>query len=63
MVPFSINPIEATANLASAVGFLYANTQTEAVIGVVDGYTPVGVEGDKDRKERHEFLRRIGYKK
>jgi adenosine/AMP kinase len=37
--------------------------QGRAVIGVVDGYSPLGVEGEEDKKERREFLRRIGYKK
>jgi adenosine/AMP kinase len=37
--------------------------QGRAVVGVVDGYTPLGVEGDEDKKERHGFLRKIGYKK
>lgn len=34
-----------------------------SVLGIVDGGTPLGVEGDLDRKERHEFLRKIGYKR
>lgn len=37
--------------------------QGRAIIGVVDGFTPIGVEGDKDIAERRMFLRRIGYKK
>jgi len=37
--------------------------QGRAVLGVVDGYTPLGVESEDDRRERYEFLRRIGYKK
>lgn len=37
--------------------------QGRSVVGVVDGYTPLGVEGEEDKKERYEFLRRIGYKK
>jgi len=32
------------------------------VIGVMDGYKPLGVENDEDKKERKEFLRKIGYK-
>jgi len=38
-------------------------TQGRAIIGVVDGYTPLGVETDEDKRERKEFLRKIGYKK
>lgn len=40
-------------------------TQTEqgrAVLGVVDGSSPKGVEGPDEAKRRHEFVRRIGYK-
>lgn len=33
------------------------------VLGVVDGQTPLGIEGDEDKTERREFLRRIGYKR
>ncbi len=32
------------------------------IIGVIDGGTPQGVEGEKEIAERKEFLRRIGYK-
>ncbi len=32
------------------------------VIGVIDGDSPKGVEGEKDRAERHAMLRRFGYK-
>lgn len=33
------------------------------ILGVVDGTSPKGVEGSEDRKEREEFLRKIGYKR
>ncbi len=36
--------------------------QGRAIIGVVDGYPPLGVENEEKRKERKEFLRKIGYK-
>lgn len=32
------------------------------VIGVIDGASPAGVEGEKDRADRHAMLRRFGYK-
>ncbi|MCD6244544.1 MAG: adenosine-specific kinase [Candidatus Korarchaeota archaeon] len=32
------------------------------ILGVIDGGTPTGVEGEKDVKERIEFLRKMGYK-
>ncbi len=34
-----------------------------AILGVVDGYKPKGVEGPEEIKERKEFLRKIGYKR
>jgi adenosine/AMP kinase len=34
-----------------------------AIIGVVDGLTPVGIEGDADVEKRRAFLRTIGYKR
>ena len=34
-----------------------------AVIGIIDGSSPVGVEGEPEQKERHALLRRFGYKK
>ncbi len=34
-----------------------------AVLGVVDGFTPKGIETEKDVQERKDFLRMIGYKK
>ena len=33
-----------------------------AILGVVDGESPVGVEGPHDREARHRFLRDIGYR-
>ena len=37
--------------------------QGRGVLGVIDGQTPLGIEGDDDKKERREFLRKIGYKR
>jgi adenosine/AMP kinase len=36
--------------------------QGKAVLGVVDGSSPKRVEKIRDKKEREEFLRKIGYK-
>jgi hypothetical protein len=33
------------------------------VVGVIDGNSPKGVEGPADIRARHEFLRKIGYKR
>ncbi len=56
--------VELYVATANPVQVIVAETnQGRAIIGVVDGYTPVGVEGDEDKKKRYEFLRKIGYKK
>lgn len=34
-----------------------------AIIGVIDGYSPKGIECQENVKERKEFLRKIGYKR
>ncbi|MGC8570078.1 adenosine-specific kinase [Caldivirga sp.] len=36
--------------------------ERRGVIGVVDGYSPLGVEGPEDAKERKELVRKFGYK-
>jgi hypothetical protein len=33
------------------------------VLGVMDGISPKGLESEGDKKERSEFLRKIGYKR
>ncbi|MEM0198740.1 MAG: adenosine-specific kinase [Desulfurococcaceae archaeon] len=37
--------------------------QGRTILGVVDGYPPLGIETEEDKVERREFLRKIGYKK
>ena len=37
--------------------------QGRGVLGVIDGYSPKGVEGEHEIKERIELLRRFGYKR
>lgn len=51
----------ATANPLQVV--VAETDQGRAVLGVVDGYIPLGVEDEKAKKERQEFLRKIGYKR
>jgi adenosine/AMP kinase len=51
----------ATANPLQVI--VVETSQGRGVIGVVDGYTPVGVETEEDIAERRLFLRKIGYKK
>ncbi len=48
---------------ANPLQVLVARTeQGGAVVGVVDGSAPKGVEGEADRNERRQMLRRFGYK-
>ncbi|MBZ5500949.1 MAG: adenosine-specific kinase [Acidobacteriia bacterium] len=48
---------------ANPVEVIVAQTpQGRALLGVVDGNSPKGVEGPEDAKQRHEFVRKIGYK-
>ncbi|MCE4619093.1 MAG: adenosine-specific kinase [Desulfurococcales archaeon] len=37
--------------------------EQRALLGVADGFKPLGVEDDEDVKERKDFLRKIGYKR
>ncbi len=60
-VPEVLNILCATAN---PVEVLIAETeQGRAIIGVVDGFKPIGVENEDKIRERKEFLRKIGYKR
>jgi len=48
---------------ANPVEVLVAETeQGRGILGVVDGSSPMGIEGDEDIAWRKEFLRMIGYK-
>ncbi|ADP78009.1 protein of unknown function DUF355 [Methanothermus fervidus DSM 2088] len=59
-VPEVVNILCATANPVQVL--IVETDQGRSIIGVVDGYTPVGVEKEKDIKKRKKFLRDIGYK-
>jgi len=60
-VPEVLTILAATAN---PLEVLIAETeQGRAIIGIVDGYKPLGIEDEEKIKERKEFLRKIGYKK
>jgi adenosine/AMP kinase len=37
--------------------------QGRGVLGVIDGSSPKGVETESDKQARHDFLRKIGYKR
>jgi len=60
-VPEVVRIFAATANPLQVI--VAETNQGRAVLGVVDGFTPLGVEGDEDKRERHDFLRKIGYKR
>lgn len=51
----------ATANPVEVV--LAQSEQGRGVLGVIDGFPPKGVEGQDDVAKRHDFLRKIGYKR
>lgn len=51
----------ATANPAEVV--VGEGEAGQAVLGVIDGSSPKGIEKQKDKKERKRFLRAIGYKR
>lgn len=50
----------ATANPLEAI--VVTTEQGSGIIGVIDGFSPKGIEGDDDKKVRKDFLRKIGYK-
>ncbi len=50
----------ATANPAQVI--VAESNGGKAVLGVVDGESPKGIEGDEDIAWRKDFLRQIGYK-
>jgi uncharacterized protein len=59
-VPEIVTVYCATAN---PVEILFADTlQGRAIVGVVDGFKPKGIETTNDVDERKKFLRNIGYK-
>ena len=59
-VPEIVTVYCATAN---PVEIIFVDTvQGRAILGVVDGFKPKGIETDNDMDERKKFLRNIGYK-
>jgi adenosine/AMP kinase len=71
---YPINVLHAVRNLpevcsiycatASPVEVIVARSeQGGGVLGVIDGNAPKGVEGPAEASARHEFLRKIGYKR
>jgi len=71
---FPINVLNRIKNVEEVVSILCATSNTVTVViadngkgrgilGVIDGVSPSGVESEEDKRERHEFLRKIGYKR
>jgi uncharacterized protein len=59
-VPEIVTAYCATAN---PVEVIFVDTsQGRAILGVVDGFKPKGIESADDIEERKKFLRNIGYK-
>jgi adenosine/AMP kinase len=50
----------ATANPVVVV--VAEHTGARGVVGVIDGNSPKGVEGEAEQAERHAMIRRFGYK-
>jgi uncharacterized protein len=49
---------------ANPMDVIVAETdQGRGILGVIDGFSPKGVETEPDVKARKEFLRKIGYKR
>ena len=71
---FPINVLHALRTVAEIVT-LYAATanplqvvvakseQGRGVMGVIDGFSPKGVESEQDKEDRMQLLRRFGYKR
>jgi adenosine/AMP kinase len=51
----------ATANPVQVI--VAKSEQGRGVMGVIDGSSPKGMEGPEDVTARHDFLRKIGYKR
>jgi uncharacterized protein len=71
MFPINIlNPIQAVPEVcriycatANPVQVVVAQTeQGRGILGVIDGFSPKGIEGETDIAKRKSFLRMIGYK-
>ncbi len=61
MVEEVVNIYCATANPVEVI--IAESEQGRGILGVIDGIKSKGVEEEDDKRERYEFLRKIGYKK
>ncbi len=60
MIPEVCRIFCATANPVEVL--VVETEQGRGILGVIDGFTPKGVEGEEDIAWRKDFLRKIGYK-
>ena len=60
-VPELVTIYAATGNPLQII--IAETDQGRGVIGVIDGFSSLGVESEKDKEERKKFLRDIGYKR
>jgi len=59
-VPEVVNIFCASANPVEVI--VAEGKEGRGILGVIDGYKLKGMETEKDRRERIDFLRKIGYK-
>jgi len=59
-VPEVCNIFCASANPVEVI--IAKSSQGRGIMGVIDGETPKGIEGEEDIAWRKDFLRKIGYK-
>ncbi len=59
-VPELVHVFCATANPTQVI--VAETAQGRGILGVIDGMSPLGVEGEEDQAWRKRFLRQIGYK-
>lgn len=60
-VPEVVRLFCATANPVQVI--VAESEQGRGILGVIDGFSPKGVEGEADIAWRRDFLRKIGYKR
>jgi len=60
MIPEVCRIFCATSNPTQVI--VAESEQGSGILGIIDGFTPQGVEGPDDVAHRKEFLRMIGYK-
>ena len=59
-VPEIVTLFAATANPLQVV--VAKSEQGRGVMGVIDGFSPKGIEGPNEKEERMQLLRKFGYK-